>query len=189
MSAPLPVPEAIVELLAMLLGKRPKVTRSAPLSAGAARGIATYVDAEARVVYAALVDVPFLASVGAALALIPPAVATEAVRAAKVSDALVENAYEVLNVAASVFNEIEGTTLYVKIRALDVGSPLPAESACLVAKPVGRLDLDVVVPGYPAGKLSLLVRRLNRSPDAHPRCRRRTAHAEDDRPCARARRP
>lgn len=156
MSAPLPGPEAIVELLAMLVGKRPKVARVAPLSVGAARGLATYVDAEGRVVYAALVDVPFLASVGAALALIPPAVATEAVRSSKVSDALVENAYEVLNVAASVFNEIEGTTLHVKIRALDVASPLSVDGARLVSKPTGRLDLEVAVPSYPVGKLSIL---------------------------------
>ena len=47
--------------------------------------------------------------VGAALAMIPPAVLAESTSAEKPSDALRENAYEVFNIAASFFNEVDET--------------------------------------------------------------------------------
>ena len=54
-------------------------------------------------------DLALMGSVGAALAMIPPAVSAESMSAEKPSDALRENAYEVFNIAASILNEVDET--------------------------------------------------------------------------------
>ncbi len=158
MATPLPTADAFGRLVSDLMGKRVKVAKGAAFAGPSAKAAAVYVDAEKQPVYAAIADAPFLAGIGAALAMIPPALVAEAIRAPKLPANLVENAYEVLNIAASVFNEIEGTPRHVKIESL-LFAPLAAPLAAQVGKPVARLDLVVGVPGYPDGKLSLLALR------------------------------
>jgi len=151
----LPTPEAFGNLAGMLVGKRLKTTRGTPLAVPNIRGVATYVDAAGVLSFIAVTDVAFIAAVGAALAMIPLPVVTEAIRTGKPSEALVENAYEVLNVAASLFNEIEGATVHVKVGRLSVG-PIDAELAKRLVKPSARADMDIGIPGYPDGKISFV---------------------------------
>jgi hypothetical protein len=152
----LPTPASIGDLVTMLVGKSARAGRGTPLAASAARGVATYIDKDAKVIFVTLTDIAFLASVGAALAMIPPGVAGEAVKSGKPSAVLVENAVEVLNILASLFNDADGKGTHVKLQRLLLMPPLPPELARLVAKPTQRLDLEVTLPGYPNGKLSLL---------------------------------
>lgn len=139
----------------MLVGKKIKAARGSPLVAANVRGVATYADAAGTLAFVALTDVAFVASVGAALAMIPLPIVAEAIRTGKPPESLVENAYEVLNVAASLFNEVEGATLHVKVQKLTIG-PLNPELAKRLLKPAARLDLDIGIPGYPDSKLSLV---------------------------------
>lgn len=153
----LPPPEAIAKLLNNLFDKRVHVARaSAPFAVPAYRAVCDYVDAEQATLFACVCDVALLGSVGAALAMIPPAQVVDAVRTGKPSDALRENAYEVFNVASSIFNEVAGCEVHVKLRALTLAPPIPPALVAKLAKPTTRLDLDITVPGYPVGKLSLL---------------------------------
>jgi hypothetical protein len=153
----LPAAADLAKLLGSLFDKRIAVTKSAaPLAPSAYRGVCDYVDLEQQTLFVCVCDLPLLAGVGAALAMIPPAVAAESVRAGKPSESLRENAYEVFNIAASMFNEVDGMDLHVKLRELLVGPPVPPATLAKIAKPVTRLDFDVVVPGYPVGKLALL---------------------------------
>jgi len=154
---PLPQPEAIAKLLGSLFDKRIHVARSSsPLAVPAYRGLCDYIDSAQSVLFVAVCDMPLLAGIGAALAMIPAGVVAEAVKSGKPSDALRENAYEVFNIAASIFNEVEGTEIHVKLRALSLAPPVPPPLLVKMAKPASRLDLDVTVPGYPIGRLSLL---------------------------------
>lgn len=155
--SPLPQPDAIAKLLGSLFDKRIHVVRAtAPLAVPAYRGLCDYIDTAQTVLFVAVCDMPLLAGVGAALAMIPAGVVAEAVKSGKPSESLRENAYEVFNIAASIFNEVEGTEVHVKLRALSLAPPVPPLLLVRMAKPVSRLDLDVTVPGYPVGKLSLL---------------------------------
>lgn len=154
---PLPQPDAIAKLLGSLFDKRIHVARAtSPLAVPAYRGVCDYIDASQSLLFVAVCDMPLLAGVGAALAMIPAGVVADAVRSGKPSDAIRENAYEVFNIAASIFNEVEGTEIHVKLRALSLAPPIPPPFLVKIAKPTSRLDLDVTVPGYPLGKLSLL---------------------------------
>ena len=153
---PLPAPLAICELVSMLVGNRVKVTPCGPLPVPQARGVATYIDKEQKLVFVAITDMAFLAGVGAALALIPAAMVAEAVKTGKLSEALQENAFEVMNIVSSLYNDVEGKGTHVKIQRLVVAPPLPPELAPRLAKPTARRDVEVQVPGYASGKLTLL---------------------------------
>ncbi len=157
MAAPLPVANAVGTLIGSLIGARPKVAKiPTPIVPGKTHTVATYVDAEKKIVYAAVADVAFVASAGSALAMIPAGVVAEAVKSGKPSDAMYENTYEVLNIGASLFNEIEDTALHVKIEQLTPVAQAPAQLVARLTKPAARIDLSVTLPGYPEGKLSLL---------------------------------
>ena len=138
----------------MLVGKRVRAKKVAALVGPAIKATATYVDATGAVAFVALTDLPLVASMGAALAMIPPAMAQESIKSGKAGPMLVENAYEILNVAASLFNDEDGST-HVKVTKLDF-APLAADIATRVRTSKHRIDLDVEVPGYPNGKVSFV---------------------------------
>jgi len=151
----LPKADAVASLLTDLVGKRVRCKGAARLAPGAVRSLATYVDATGSARYFALADVPFLAGIGAALAMIPPGIVADAVRCGKPSAALMENAYEVMNIAASLFNQGDETR-HVKIEALDLVSAIPADPHAKIARAVARIDVEVELTGYPVGKLTLV---------------------------------
>ncbi len=156
MAAPLPNLNDFAKLVGMLVGNQPRVAKGTPLTAAKGNSVATYIDATKNIVYAALVDTPFVVSSGAALALIPPGVATDCIKSGKPTDAMAENAYEVLNVSASLFNEIPGTSLHVKLDKLQPAAGAPAELTAKLARPLARVDIAITIPGYPESKVSLL---------------------------------
>jgi hypothetical protein len=156
MAAPLPNPNDFVKLVGMLVGQQPRVGKGTPLTAIKGNSIATYVNASKSIVYAAIVDTPFVVSAGAALAMIPPGVANDCIKSGKPTDGMAENAYEVLNVSASLFNDIPGTSLHVKLDKLQPAVSAPAELTSKLARPLARVDMLVTIPGYPDSKVSLL---------------------------------
>lgn len=151
----LPPPAAVGDLIGMLVGKRARVKVAPPMAPAAVRGVATYVEAEGNLAFVALIDLPFLASVGGALAMVPASAVNDAIRKGVATEALVENAYEAMNVAASLFSDIEGTTVHVKLDKLAVG-PLDAALAARLVRPAARMDVEVGIPGYPDGKVSFV---------------------------------
>jgi len=151
----LPAPEAFAQQAGTLIGKKLTLGKSPPLSIGDARCLAAYINTAGVPCFVAITDVAFVASVGAALALMPASVVTEALRTGKPAGALVENAYEVLNVAAALFNDLAGNKIHVKLDRLRVG-PIDAAKAALFAKSAGRVDMSIEIAGYPAGKLALI---------------------------------
>ncbi len=151
----LPTAEAFGTLTSMLVGKKVKVAKGAPLPSANVRCVATYVDGTGVLAFVVVTDLAFLAGIGAALAMIPPPAVAEAIKAGKPSEALVENAYEALNVAASLFNEIEGSTTHVKLEKVAVGVANP-DIAKRLLKPLARTDLDIGIPAYPDSKVSFM---------------------------------
>jgi len=151
----LPTPEAVASLLSDLIGRRATAKKGTAFAAPAACAIATYVEASGGVAFIAFADVAFVAGVGAALAMIPCGVVQESISAGKPSEVLVENAYEVLNIMASLFNDGTVGEHHVKIKRLTVAPHLP-EKLKFLRLPDGRLDLAISLPGYPDGKLTIV---------------------------------
>src|SRR3712207_1536356 len=100
-------------------------------------------------------DLALAARAGAAIALMPAGGAEVAIEESALSQALFENAYEILNVMASLFNV--GEHPHVKLDGCWApGDAVPADVAQWVLSYVRRLDLDVDVKGYGTGRLSVL---------------------------------
>ena len=151
---PLPGAPGVGDLVTMLIGKRIKVVKTTALVTAGVRGVATYVDAEGKIIFVALSDMAFLAGVGAALAMIPAPMVNEAIKTGKPSEVLMDNAFEVMNIASSLYNDTEGKGTHVKIKELVIAPPISKELAPRLVKPAGRADFDIELPGYANGKLS-----------------------------------
>ncbi len=106
-TVPVPSLKAVRDLLGDLTGKEIEVSSGAePVGVGGTSGsvVGLYVDAELRSRAVVVFDLALAAYSGAALGLVPPAGAQDAVAAGALPENLVENCLEVLNIMASLFN-------------------------------------------------------------------------------------
>jgi hypothetical protein len=156
---PLPLGEDVQTLLADLLGRAVDVDDGrdfvGPDGAGAAV-IADYVTDEGRVAALVVLDPGLAARSGAALLMVPAAVADESVAAGELAPTLLENVHEIVNIMARLLNGERSP--HVRLRTLRaLPGDLPHDAAALLAAPEARRAFDVVIEGYGPGRLELLV--------------------------------
>lgn len=154
----LPAPMEVRELLEGLLGRDVAVNIAPPLIPTPANpsSIGVYVDDQLRVSAVSCADLAFSAHASAALGLVPASTAEAAIESGTLDDTLGENLYEVLNIAASLFNAPGAS--HVRLYDLHaVGTPLPADAQARALTLGRRLDLSVEVAGYGTGRLSLVM--------------------------------
>lgn len=157
-TTPLPTALEVRELLEGLLGRDVDVeltsTGADPRKhPGALVGV--YVDNAMQVRALMLFDLALAASVGAAIGLLGVRLVEEVGRTELLSPALYDNAAEILNVGATLFNA-EGAP---HVRLGDAYAPreiVPSDVDSRLRGMVPRMDLDVVVSGYGGGKLSVV---------------------------------
>lgn len=156
---PLPSALEVRELLEGLLGREVEVGTGGPMvDPGAEDGalVAEFVSDQMQLSALVVVDVPLAARAGAAIALMPSHLSENAVGAGELTDVLLENAGEILNVMASMFNT-EGAP-HLRLNAVHPPkSALPNDVAGWVMAYVPRLDLECEVSGYGPGNVSVLV--------------------------------
>ncbi len=157
-STHLPATKEVRDLLSGLLGREVSLTTVAPLapSTSSPRTVAVYVDDHYGVRAIIACDLEFSARAAAAIALMPAPTAEAAVEANGLDETLAENLYEVLNVAASLFN-VAGA---VHVRLLDLhaaGSVVPPQVQSRMLTLGRREDLEVTLPGYGTGRLSIVI--------------------------------
>ena len=156
---PLPSALEVRELLEGLLGREVEVVTGGPMvDPGSEDGalVAEFVSDQMQLSALVVMDVPLAARAGASIALMPSHASENAVGAGELTDVLLENAGEILNVMASLFNA-EGAP---HLRLSSVHPPksaLPNDVASWVLAYVPRLDLECDGSGYGPGTLSVLV--------------------------------
>lgn len=154
----LPQPKQLRDLLAELLGREVTLVPAAPYAPGpdTPASVAVYVDDQLRICALVVCDLALSAHAGAAIGLIPVGGAEAAVEDGKLSDVLAENLYEVLNIAASVFN-VAGAD-HLRLHALHPAGP-PLDPALRISTlTLGRReDLSVSIAGYGSGALSVVL--------------------------------
>lgn len=161
MSAQTPLPAALEvrELWEGLIGRDITVTTGGPmvdpvLNGGAQVGV--FVDRLLALKALVLFDLPLAAHLGASIALVPARTSHTAVEEEQLPAALAENAAEILNVTAALFNV--GEAPHLKLDGVYAPrEPLPGDVAQWVLAYVRRLDLEVEVAGYGRGHASVLV--------------------------------
>lgn len=156
---PLPLGEDVQTLLVDLLGRAVDVEDGrdfvGPDGAGAAV-VADYVTDEGRVAALALLDPELASRSGAALLMVPAAVADESVAAGELTPMLLENLHEIVNVMARLLNGERSP--HVRLRSLQtLPGDLSHDAVALLAAPEARRAFDVVIDGYGPGRLELLV--------------------------------
>lgn len=158
MASYLPVPKEIRDLLTELLDRGVQVSPNAPLAPTPNNPctIGVYVDDSLQVTALIAFDLALSAYAGAAIGLVPAAGAETAIGEGSLTDTLRDNVYEVLNIAASLFN-VEGAT---HVRLYDVhhaGNPLPGDVMVKALTLGRREDLTVEVAGYGTGRLGVVL--------------------------------
>ena len=158
LSTHLPTTKEIRDLFEGLLGRDVTLVPTSPLapSAGSPRTVAIYVDDHFGLRAVIGCDLEFSARAGAALALVPAPTANAVIETKGLDDALAENLYEVLNVAASMFNAPGA----VHVRLLELhpaGRAIPPQVESRLLTLGRREDLEVTIAGYGQGRLSVIL--------------------------------
>ena len=156
-SIPLPEPETMSELLAGLLGKEIKAETTSTWQPTADRPacVAAFGPDDGPTSCLWVFDMDASIYTGAALTMTPPEEAKEAVKANELREGFVENVHEIFNVGSSLFNA--GDAQLMLKDAHVTKDELPAGVQKLLDSPPARLDLEIDVPDYGKGKVSVIV--------------------------------
>jgi hypothetical protein len=157
MTAPalLPNPKHVRDLLESLFGKDVTVAPGNPVSLNDKPAVAVYVDPTMATTALCLVDISLAAWLAGALALLPKGGLEDAIEDGELAQNHLEAVYEVVNIAASMFNG-EGVNHSRLYKLYAPGEPLPGDIAGLAAA-FNRIDLAVDVAGYGSGDLSIVM--------------------------------
>ena len=156
---PVPSLKAVRDLVGDLTGKEIEVASGAePVAVGGDSGsvVALYVDAELKSRAVIVFDLALAAYSGAALGLIPAAGAQDAVAEGTLSDTLLENCTEVLNIMASMFNQVRAPHLKL-YKAFGPGEQLRPDVVELAVRTAPRDDISVDIARYGTGRMSVVV--------------------------------
>jgi len=154
----LPSTKEIRDLFSGLLGRDVTLTTCAPLapSKTSPRSVAVYVDDRQGLRAVIACDLDFSARAAAAIALVPGPTADAVIETNGLDDTLAENLYEVLNVAASLFNA-PGAVHVRLIELHAAGRPVPPQVESRMLTLGRREDLEVTIPGYGTGRFSVVI--------------------------------
>ncbi len=157
--ARVPVPHAKdwKDLLEGLLGRDVSVAPGDPVipRPGQPAMVALYTDKRLQLQAVVVVDLPLAAAIGASLGLLPAGSVAEAISDGLLTEAMHENAHEVLNVGASTFNK--GDSHLALYQDFAPGQVPPVDASVLLRTLGRRLDLRVEVQGYGKGGLSVVL--------------------------------
>jgi hypothetical protein len=154
----LPATKDVRDMISGLVGKEVSVSPGAPVTPEPNRPvtIAIYTAPDMSVNALCLMDLGASAYTAAALALLPPGGAQDAVEEDKeLSPMLLEALHEVVNVLSALFNT-PGAPHSKLNKLVPDGGEVPGDIAGMLAG-FNRLDLAIEVPGYGKGALSLVL--------------------------------
>jgi hypothetical protein len=152
----LPSVENICKLLGEILGKEVKAAFAPAYSLSLLKPkvVAAYRAGAGCPIYVCVCDLRFAVFAGAALSLIPAEVAKENLKAGRCDVSLLENLAEILNIARQWFQKPGGQHVgspYIYYKA----EQIPSVIGTLLTAPSFRLDLDIGIPGYGTGRVSI----------------------------------
>jgi hypothetical protein len=154
----LPAAKDVRDMLSGLVGKEVSVSPGAPVTPEPNRPVtvAIYTAPDMSVNALCVMDLGASAYTAAALALLPPGGAQDAVEEDKeLSPMLLEALHEVVNVLSALFNTPGAPHSKLNKLVAD-GEDIPGDIAGMLAG-FNRLDLALEVPGYGKGGLSLVL--------------------------------
>jgi hypothetical protein len=151
----MPIPEDVRDFLNDLLGKSVSVSKR-PVAEFDTESqtylTGLYVDDKDRLIGACVADIKLAANAGAALAMMPNAVADEATDAGALEGSLRDNYYEVVNILSALLN---GPSV-PHLRLTDLVDGVPEDVVTLTKKAGGHKQYDVTIVDYQGGTMALI---------------------------------
>jgi hypothetical protein len=152
---PLPDGAKIIQLLGIMfdgLDVKPGGTFDQTPAGGAWFGVFV-TDAGAPVALCGA-DANLAASFGGALSMLPVAAAKDAAKARQLTDVMIENVREIMNICTRLV--MDATSPHLKLDQLYAVKSLPAAALALLGAPQGRREFQVQLPKYGGGVLTVL---------------------------------
>lgn len=145
----LPEARSLSDLLTMVIGDSPAISEAEPSTLDGYSHRANFVDDQDQLVAQCYADLPLSAALGAALSMIPPAVAAEMVAEGELTPIASDNLYEIMNMLSSLY--MDDKTPHLRLTQVDVlpGEPAPFE-------PVSRSDFEITAGSYGQGRIAFL---------------------------------
>lgn len=148
-----PTKQGVAGLLSLIFGDGMEVSECDPPDASK-HHVATFIDDDDKLVGLCLCDQQFVAYSGAALSMIPAGVANEMIAGNDITDAMVGNFYEVMNICSKLFMADSGPHLRLD---KTLGSSEAADSIASLSESATTKGYSVGIPGYGAGVLAFVV--------------------------------
>ena len=99
-------------------------------------------------------DANLAASFGGALSMLPVAAAKDAAKARQLTEVMVENVREIMNICTRLV--MDATSPHLKLDQLYPAKSLPAPALALLGAPQARREFQVQLPKYGGGVLTVL---------------------------------
>ena len=152
----LPVAKDVRDLLEALLGRDVDLSDGRRVTDAGAAMVGVYVDDRLAMRAVVVMDVGLAATVGAAIGLMPVGGVEDSIEAGELLGVQQDNAAEVLNVMASLFNV--GDAPHLRLYGQHgPGEDTPDDVVAVARELNGRVDWRVGVRGYPGGELSVVL--------------------------------
>lgn len=154
----LPKPADSKELLTMLFGDEPTIKPGKPLDikAGSGNIVAVYIADDEKPVAFSVCDLSFAAFASSSLSLIPAGGAKDAIKSGKLSDSMWANLHEIMNIMSRLL--MDSNTAHLKLGALyEDPKRLLDDARSVITAAKQRVDLEVGIPRYGNGRISLLI--------------------------------
>jgi hypothetical protein len=154
---PTPRDVEVRQMLAMLFGNDLTISEAEelPVSVESKNAAALYVADDGTPVTACVCEINFAAFAGSALTKIPPGGAEDAASSGELTENMMGNLNEVMNICSRLF--MSGSSPHLRLDKMYASiAELPENAKTMLDTVSGRLDLKVSIPGYGEGYLAFL---------------------------------
>ncbi|MCA9187848.1 MAG: hypothetical protein R3E01_32450 [Pirellulaceae bacterium] len=156
-AATLPSSDHIAHLLSGLYGDVAVTEAKTPIDTSAAYTAAAYIDDENIIQRLIVCDVAFANFAGAALTMVPPAIANDGVKSGQVAPNIQENLSEVFNICVNVFSD--HSKQHLKLGSVVFpGGPIDETVAAAISASSDRTEFVAKIPRYGTGQIALLAK-------------------------------
>lgn len=154
---PTPREVEVRQMLAMLFGNDLTISEAEelPVDAESNNAAALYLADDDTPVTACVCDMNFAAFAGSALTKIPPGGAEDAAKSGELTENMMGNLNEVMNICSRLF--MSGNSPHLRLDKMYASiAEMPDNAKTMFDAVSGRLDLKVTIPGYGEGYLAFL---------------------------------
>jgi hypothetical protein len=154
-TVPMPDAAKVRHMLGLLFdGLDVKPGKRFDLAPASGAWVGLYVGADGAPLALCAVDAALAGYAGAALSMLPPAAAKDAVKAKDLSDVMVANLREVMNICSRLV--MNDTSPHVRLEEIHPSARFPAGVNAVLGGQKGRVDFELNVPKYGPGTLAVV---------------------------------